>query len=226
MNGMHGMRRWRRLAGRAYGDEAGASLVQFIVVLPVFALIVVGTWSLFQVYSAQQTLCEAVYASARYLQVEGPMLDEAIYPYPTGWEDLAIGIINTELKSNAVTKIGPLVQGDVDISPDFARFPPQESIEVTADNVNNSWFFVRATTVVTNPLAVLVPGTGPGGALRLACQKTSFYEGPPIGPTNEQGGNCRPPNRECTPMPGGEPTWTPTACPDGRDCCPVCRYDP
>jgi hypothetical protein len=216
------------LAGRARRDEGGAALVQFIAVLPVFVLIVVGLWSMYQVFSAQQTLCDAVWESSRYLQVEGPRLDENIYPYPAGWEQLAIGIINTELKSNAAIEIAPMLPGDVHISPDQKPVSPQESLEVTADNVLNNWFFVQARTHITNPLAIFVPGTGPGGTLNLTCKTTAFYEGPPVGPTDEKPGqDCRQPNEECTPFadPPGGPTFTATDCPRGERCCPVCRPD-
>ncbi len=215
-----------RAATRWRADVAGASLVQFIVVLPVFVLVVVGLWSMFQVYSAQQTLCEAVWESSRYLQVEGPLLDPDIYPYPHGWERMAVGIINTELRSNAAIEIGPLTEGDVSITPPDARQAPQNTIDVTAENVNNSWFFVQAKTVITNPLAIFVPGTAPGGGLNLTCKGTGFYEGPPLAPTKEQGGirPCPPPNERCTRPPPG-PTVTPTECAD-PPCCPVCRPDP
>lgn len=234
MNGLNGvlrtaLRRTEALARRARRDDSGAALVQFVVVLPVFVLIVIGLWAMFQVFSAQQTLCEAVWESSRYLQVEGPRLPDDQFSYPDGWEDLALGIINTELKSNANIPVGPLVVGDVVISPDAKPSSPEDSKAVSADNVPNNWFFVRASTVISNPLAVLVPGTAPGGGLKLTCKSTAFYEGPPTGPTNQSdnpgGEDCREPARFCTQVsPPGSPTLTPTACPPGeQNCCPVCR---
>ena len=53
-------------------------MVQFIAILPVLILVTIGMWSLFQVYSAQQTLCEGTWQAARYLQVEGPYFDEDV----------------------------------------------------------------------------------------------------------------------------------------------------
>src|SRR6187551_2781641 len=116
-NRFHVPARLRQLLWRVRHDTTGAALVQFVVVLPVFVLIVVGLWSMYQVFSAQQTLCDAVWESSRYLQVEGPLLDDNIYAYPDGWQNLALGIINTELKSNASVNLGPLIDGDVVISP-------------------------------------------------------------------------------------------------------------
>lgn len=234
MNGMietlrAALHRPRLVVRRARRDESGAALVQFIVVLPVFVLIVIGLWAMFQVFSAQQTLCEAVWESSRYLQVEGPRLPDDKYPYPDGWEALALGIINTELKSNANIPVGPLLPDDIVISPDQKPTSPQDSQAVVADNVPNNWFFVKASTVISNPLAILVPGTAPGGGLKLTCKGTAFYEGPPVGPTNQNdnpgGEDCKEPARFCTQVsPPGSPTLTPTTCPPGeQNCCPVCR---
>lgn len=214
-------RRWRR-------DESGAALVQFVVVLPVFVLVVVGLWAIFQVYSAHQTLCEAVWEASRYLQVEGPYFGEAIL-YPNGWEQEALEIINTELKSNAAINIAPVVIDNVDIKPDAQPKAPEDTTEVSADTVPNSWFFVKASTTITNPLALFVPGTGPGGALNLTCKGTAFWEGAPLGPTNPQegGGGCPdvPRGQWCTRVPPGQPTPEPTECPPGYPYCgcPVCR---
>jgi hypothetical protein len=221
--------RLRQLLWRARHDTTGAALVQFVVVLPVFVLIVVGLWSMYQVFSAQQTLCDAVWESSRYLQVEGPLLDDNIYAYPDGWQKLALGIINTELKSNASINLGPLIDGDVLISPPQKPHSPQDSEDVLPENVQNNWFFVKATTVITNPLAVFVPGTAPGGGLRLTCKGTAFFEGPPTSPTVQGGGgkppDCRPPNQQCTAVsPPGGPTST-QDCPPGERCCAVCRPD-
>jgi hypothetical protein len=215
----------RHVLGRVRRENEGASLVQFIVVLPVFVLVVMGLWAMFQTFSAHQTLCEAVQEASRYLQVEGPLLDENLYPYPAGWETLAIGIVNQELKSNAAIQVGPIAAGDLDISPDDPRTSPQDSQDVSAENVPNNWFFIRASTVITNPLAIFVPGTGPGGGLKLTCKGTGFFEGPPIAPTKQvEGQKCDPPQGFCTRIPPG-PTWTPTACPDDdRQCgCAVCN---
>jgi hypothetical protein len=224
------LRRPGLLARRARRDESGAALVQFIVVLPVFVLIVIGLWAMFQVFSAQQTLCEAVWESSRYLQVEGPRFpDEDPYLYPEGWEQVAVDIINTELKSNANIPVGPLLPDDVEISPDAKPISPQDSQSVSADNVPNNWFFVQASTVISNPLAILVPGTAPGGGLKLTCKGTAFYEGAPVGPTNQnddpKGDDCREPARFCTVGPPGQPTLTPTPCdPNDQNCgCAVCR---
>jgi len=220
-----GWRPLRCLAGRWRRDEAGASLVQFIVVLPVLALVVIGLWSLYQVYSAQQILCESVWESSRYLQVEGPILDPVLYPYPGGWEQLALGIINTELKSSAAIKVPPVTIDQVEITPNTARMSPQEMSEVRWENVPNNWFFVRASTTISNPLAVFVEGAGPGGAVKLTCRGTGFFEGPPIGPTGGPGRpdrKCPLPAMICTQAPPGEPP-TPTPCPPGELCCPVCR---
>jgi len=216
----------RLLFARWRDDRRGATLVQFIAVLPVFALIIIGMWSLFIAYSAQQTLCEAVWAASRYLQVEGPRMPEDQYPYPTGWEDVATTIINSELKSNVVSSMYPIDRADVKVFPPNARMSPQDMSEVSPENVPNNWFFVRATRPITNPLGMFFPGKGEDGSLKIACQGGGFFEGPPIGPSpgppKAPRGPCPQP-RQCT---VGPPGPTPTDC-IGPNCptpdpCPVC----
>jgi hypothetical protein len=199
---------WR--AWRA--DKSGATLVQFIAVLPVLVLITVGMWSLFQMYSAQQTLCEGTWQAARYLQVEGPHFDEDV-GYPGGWIPYATDIINTELKSNAMTKM-EITDSDVTIFPQAMRVPPQEQAESRADKVTDAWFFVRASVDVPNPLAFLVNSEGEDGTLRITCQKTAYYETEPLRSTDSSHAEdplCPQPPPLCT---AGPP---PTVC-HGPNC--------
>jgi hypothetical protein len=205
-------------------DLRGATLVQFTVVLPVFVLVSIGLWALFTVYSAQQTLCEAVWQASRYLQVEGPEFEPEVYPYPDAWETIAAEIIQTELYSNAMTKIE--LDG-VEITPPQQRRQEKEMDEVTWENVTQDWFFVHATATISNPLAVFVEGAADGNRLLLQCKGTGFFESPPIGPTPGGGsGGSRPPN--CPPKPpictpGPEPTFCAGCTPTPVPTCPPCR---
>ena len=92
-------------------DLRGATVVQFAVVLPVLVLLFFGTWSLYTVYSAHQTLCEATWEASRYLQVESPMFpspdDDTTgeFCYTSGWENIAAQIINTSLVNNRLVSM-------------------------------------------------------------------------------------------------------------------------
>jgi hypothetical protein len=204
--------------------------VQFIAVLPLFILIVAGLWMFFQAYSARQTLCDAVWEASRYLQVEGPYLPEDEFPYPAGWEQLAVDIINTELKSNAVTPLALVDVSKVDITPDTPRQSPADPSQVTFDRVPDAWFFVHATSSFSSPVGVFIPDTVTGGRVELSCKATGFFEGEPVGPTPDPRGGrspgCRPTNRQCTPgapTPGPTPTCIRSPADQDDPCCPVCR---
>lgn len=221
----HLLRRWQ-------ADVSGATLVQFVIVLPVFILIVLGVWNIYAVYAAHQTLCEAAAKSARYLQVEGRLLDPDEYPYPDGWEVLAADMINSELKSSTLIKLAPLSPSQVAISPEIARMSPKDMSEVRSDRIPDYWFFVQAETVITNPLAIFMESDS-SGTLSLKCKESAYYEAEPIGPSPQP---PKPPRSECPPVPPcggptpggpGRPTPSPTPCPPGQTCqptpCPPCE---
>jgi len=235
-------RQWRWVRGRAaalvglarrwQADLRGGSLVQFVAILPVLVLVVIGMWALFTVYSAQQTLCEAVYEASRYLQVEGPQFnqqggDPAGYSsYPDEWELLATEIINEELRSNTMTRLGPITPDDVEITPPQMRRDAKEMDEITWENVEMDWFFIHAQATITNPLALWVDGRGEGNSLLIQCKGTGFFESPPIGPSPGpgQGGkpiNCPPRPPICTP--GPKPTDCPVCTPTPVPTCLPCR---
>jgi Flp pilus assembly protein TadG len=217
-------RRWN-------ADLRGASLVQFVVVLPVFVVIVVGLYAVFTVMSARDTLCEATYEASRYLQVEGPHFstdNPDFDEYPADWIRVATDIINQELASRTHTELYPVLSSDVSIDPPNLRNSPKDTIEVR-DNpigvVENAWFTVKVTKAITNPMGAML-GTDPGLAtIKLSCKATGFFEGPPIGPTKPGSGGggpnrCEQPVNQCRRCPGCTPTTvgagTPTECPTCR----------
>lgn len=211
-----------KLARTWRADTRGAAAVQFIAVLPVFLILVLGIWSLFQLYSAHQTLCEAVSKAQRYLQVEGPYFPDDVI-YPDGWVPYAVDIINSELKSNAMTpmQIGPQ---DVYFYPTGDRRSPQKQSEVEY-SVPAAWFHIRVTSEISGTLGVLAAffENVPAHTARVTCQTTGFYEGAPLRSTdNANPGATRlrcplnPPR--CTPGPpptscSGPGCPTPDPCP-------------
>jgi hypothetical protein len=213
------LRRW-------VADRSGATLVQFVMVLPILVLVLLALFSVYSLYSARQSLCEAVYESARYLQVEGPLLakEDQPDPYPEQWRQIAFDIINSELKSNTMSYMHVSDLGDVEVNPPQARRKNKEMDEVTAENVALDWFFVRATVYITNPLGFLIEGLGDKNRLKLSCQGTGFYEIQPIGPTPGAGGPSLGKAVKCPPVPLCTPGLPPTEDPDvPTPTCPPCR---
>jgi hypothetical protein len=206
-------------------DRRGAAAVQFIAVLPVFALIVIGFWAFYSIYSARDALCDATDEAREYLQVEGPRFSEDIL-YPDGWEGVAQQVLESELRSHQWYELVPVEPSDVYIWPDTARRSPEDMSEVSVDELQNNLFFVRVTKSITNPVAIFMPDAEGNlrRTLQISCQSVGFFEGDPIGPTPGPGGQrprC-PPVGPCTQgPPGGN---TPTPC-EGPNCTPTpeCR---
>ncbi len=206
-------------------DHRGDALVQFVLVLPVLVLVVLALYAVFMAYAARSTLCTAVWEAARYLQVEGPM--KAVQgmpdPYPSEWQRIAYDVINSELKSSTMSTIPLRDLNDGTVGPPRARRSNKEMYEITPENVEQDWFFVRATVYISNPLAFMIQGLGAGNTIKVTCQGTGFYESPPIGPTPGGGRGVQkppfcPPVGICTPGPEFTPdprTPTPT--------CPPCK---
>lgn len=222
------LRRFRALRD----DLRGATLVQFIAVLPVFVLVFWGSWAVFTVMGAHQTLCEAAYESARWLQVEGPRLPEDTTIYPETWEDYAYNIALTEIYGHKQLRESDFGRSDVYIWPREPRKSP-ESGDHNENTAEEAIFNVRVTGRIANPILGLLDADDDPeqlGGLELVCQASGFFEGPPYKATESDADNdecrrvnCGRPDR-CTP--GPPPTATPDPCPncptpDPNDyCCP------
>jgi len=224
---------WRTVVDRINGrgglwrtwqeDQRGASAVQFIAVLPLFVLLTLGLWTLFMAYSAQQTLCEAAGRTASYLQEEGPWFDEGV-EYPTGWVPVAVDLVNSELKSNAMTPM-QVKPEDVVFYPSLPRRAPQEQ-DIVPYSVADAYFYLTVTADVTGTLGVLggfFDGAGADGKLRLSCRSTAFYEEPPLKSTDQAvpGATECPEVDDCTPGPPPTQCIGP-ACPTSPPC-PPCK---
>jgi hypothetical protein len=197
-----------------WADLRGAAAAQFIVVLPIFGLIVIGFWAFFSVYSARDALCDASDIARDYLQVEGPRFPED-WVYPDDWHREAVRIIESSLKSQRWYELVPVASGEVLIWPNDPRRSPADMSEVSTDELRNNWFFVRVTKSISNPLAVFLPDQSgePRRGITLSCQSTGFYEGDPIGPSPGPARGPRQPCPPAQPCPPGPPPPTSTPCP-------------
>jgi len=216
----------RSLAGRWRDDKQGATAVQFIVVLPVFVLVIMGLYSVFVVLSARETMCEAAYEAARYLQIEAPHFpadDPEYTDYPDDWQRIAIEIVNQELASRTHTNLYPVGPGEVELFPLQKPRSPEDTLQVSAAEVDNNRFTVKVRKAISNPMGVMLGSDEGLGVINLSCTASGFYEGPPVAPTRpgqDRGGrgcdegalpDCPPnPGFTDTPEPGA---GTPTVCP-------------
>lgn len=80
-------------------DEQGNTIIQFVLVLPIFILVVFGSYEIWKLVHLKQSLEAATIQATRYLSVEGPFfLDD----YPEGWRQRAWRIVAGELENESL----------------------------------------------------------------------------------------------------------------------------
>ncbi len=79
-------------------DERGNTIIQFVLILPIFIILVFGSYEIWKLVHIKQTLEAATIQAARYLSVEGRYLDT----FPEDWEGRAWNIIAEELANEAI----------------------------------------------------------------------------------------------------------------------------
>lgn len=92
------VQRWRR-------DDHGDAIAEFVLVLPLFLILLVGSYEVWKLVHLKQTLEGATIQATRYLSVEGPYIRRE---WPQGWRWRAHEIVAQELSNE------PIFQGDLD----------------------------------------------------------------------------------------------------------------
>lgn len=140
-------------------SERGDTIVQFVFVLPIFLILVFGSYEVWKVVHLKQALEGATIQAARYLSVEGPYLMKEPPGYPLNWQQRAWEIIYTELSNE------PLLQGAFDpnqlqvaIDAPFGRpqCPGQESSRPSEAErrARRAQFAIRSRIPVQSPLRI------------------------------------------------------------------------
>jgi hypothetical protein len=171
-------------------DRKGSTLTQFVLVLPLFLVLLYGSFAVWKVASAKQSLASGTYQAARYLSVEGRYLD-----YPWDWADAARVVIVRELENNSLLRPPP----DLDVTVEPAsrpQCPPEDAIRNPWPYLDRALFTITAQ--ITLPWPARIPYLDPE-TITLVEKRTSYIECEPIlpGPT----------------PPEPEPTLTPTPVP-------------
>ena len=165
-------------------DQRGSPLIEFVLVLPLFLILVFGSFAVWKIVSAKQSLASGTYQAARYLSVEGRYLDYApdLDDDPDDWQDAARIIITSELENNSLLR--PLPQPVITIEPPSRpECPRQRCMEdrYAVDCLLDALFTVRAE--ITLPQPVRIPFLG-SETITLEEKRTSYIEcGPILGPT-------------------------------------------
>lgn len=216
-----------RLARRWHADRSGASLVQFIAVLPAFIVIVYGTFTVWSVMSARDRLCNAAWQAARYLQVEGPRFpDEIRDGFPATWAAVALDFLKEEAVGSELLAAQTLDVNNVLVWSRSGGLPrsPQSADDANIEAVESAQFAVRFTVEMPHPFPRFWAGKpdetedekDARGLMTLTCQRFAYVEEPPFGATAES----RP--RQCPDCPRPDlcpPGATATPCPTGDPAC-------
>jgi len=165
-------------------DQRGSPLIEFVLVLPLFLILIFGSFVVWKIVSAKQSLASGTYQAARYLSVEGGDLDYApdLDDDPDDWQDAARVIIVRELENNSLLR--PLPQLAITIEPPSRpECPRQRCTEdrYAVDCLLDALFTVRAE--ITLPQPVRIPFLD-SETITLEEKRTSYIEcGPILRPT-------------------------------------------
>lgn len=86
-------------------DRRGSVVIEFVLVLPIFILILYASASVWKVVAVKDSLASATYQAARYLSVRGYWdrwlrPGDNCQPFPGKWEEEAARIVEQELLHN------------------------------------------------------------------------------------------------------------------------------
>lgn len=87
-----------------FRDKRGSTVVQFVLVLPVFIILVFGSYEIWKLVHLKQTLEAATIQATRFLSIEGRYLER----FPDDWQWHAWNIISDELGNE------PLLQDELE----------------------------------------------------------------------------------------------------------------
>jgi len=161
-------------------DQRGSALVEFVLVLPLFLILVFGSFAVWRIVSAKQSLASGTYQAARYLSVEGRWSPELDYPegYPEKWEHAARIIIVRELENNPLLR--PLPEPVITFEPELPvrpRCPRERCMEDPVPCLDDALFTIGAE--ITLPWTTRIPYLDPG-TITLVEKRTSYIECEPI----------------------------------------------
>ncbi len=145
-------------------DRRGVTAIAYMLILPIFIVLVFGILEIWKVMAVKQSLYLGAYKAARVLSWEGKS-------YPLGdvwqWEaratDRASGIIREELDRNALVPRGYTLNVGVSVEGSGRGSP-----------ANLGWLFAVRAELISPGLISLLGS----GSLTLVERQVSFIEGP------------------------------------------------
>lgn len=143
-------------------DERGNTIVQFVLVLPIFVILVYGSYEIWKLVHLKQTLEAATIQATRYLSMEGPYLDQ----YPADWQARARFIVANELTNEPLLKDElDSIQLWVDVGTRSGlgapSCPGEDSMRAreAVNRAERAEFFVSSRADMPSPLRIPLVGT-------------------------------------------------------------------
>lgn len=173
-------------------DERGNTIIQFVLVLPIFIILVFGSYEIWKLVHLKQSLEAATIQASRYLSVEGPFLMDEPPGYPESWRQRAWDIIASELANEPLLQDQPPALDVVIAEPRFGRpqCPDDDATQAATAlaEANEAQFALQSQLHIPSPLRIPLVGTAENLVLT---EKHWHY-------------------LECAPIPPPTPTPTPT----------------
>jgi hypothetical protein len=148
-------------------DQRGATLVTYVLVLPLLILLIFGSFAVWRIMIIRQTLFLGTYNAARELSWRGRELG---LDDPEEWWRIADSIVRTEVEGNHLIESGFAL--NVDVSLPNALACPSGDTRLIDDIL----FTIEAT--LTLPTPIRIPFLDPINLLTLTEQHTSYVECP------------------------------------------------
>lgn len=155
---------------RLWQDRRGTTVIQFVLVLPIFLLLLIGSYELWRLVAVKQRLEAATVQATRYLMVEGRFLipPHRSDAFPYEWENLAREIIVDQLAKESLvgSALANAVVVRVETPTHFAPVCPGGAFDNPMGHLRNAQFSVTAALPIPMPLHIPFLGLAEGIVLR------------------------------------------------------------
>lgn len=148
-------------------DQRGSTIIQFLLVLPIFIMLIFASYEIWKLVHLKQSLEAATIQATRYLSVEGLyFLDE----YPDGWRRRAYAIVADELANEPLLQDEP-VELWVDVGTRFRYGRPQcpgeeaKRASMAVNRAERAQFAVHSRLQIPSPLRIPLVATADNLAL-------------------------------------------------------------
>lgn len=145
-------------------DDRGDAIVQFVLVLPIFIILMLGSYEVWKMVHFKQSLEAATIEATRYLSLEGLYLATESPGYPLSWQQRAWNIVYQELENEPLLKdeLSP-EQLSVSVDAPYGRpdCPGSESwrTSLAVDRAEHAQFRVSSSLQISSPVRIPLVGT-------------------------------------------------------------------